>query len=70
MQTFSPVEEAFEWWLKNIYPAIPAETKEGRYRNAWRDYTFKKGISQKRMKEILADFGDVHEKTIITFKLK
>ncbi|MET7254948.1 hypothetical protein [Dyadobacter fermentans] len=70
MQTFSSVEEAFEWWLKNIYPAFLAETKEGRYRNAWRDYTFKKGISQKRMKEILADFGDVHEKTIITFKLK
>lgn len=70
MQTFSSVEEAFEWWLKNIYPAFLAETKEGRYRNVWCDYTFKKGISQKRMKEILADFGDVHEKTIITFKLK
>lgn len=70
MQTFSSVEEAFEWWLKTSTPAIPAETKEGRYRNAWRDYTFKKGISQKRMKEVLADFGDVHEKTIITFKLK
>jgi hypothetical protein len=70
MQTFSSVEETFEWWLKNIYPTLPAETKEGKYRNAWRDFTFRKGISQKRMKEVLSDFGDINEKTIITYKLK
>lgn len=70
MKKFTSVEEAFEWWLANIYQTLPVDTKEGRYRNAWRDYTFKKGISQKRMKEILFDFGDINEKTVITFKLK
>jgi hypothetical protein len=70
MQTFSSVLAAFEWWLKNIYPILPAATNEGRYRNAWRDYTFKKGISQKRMKEILSDFGEVQEKTTVTYHLK
>ncbi|SKC13461.1 hypothetical protein [Dyadobacter psychrophilus] len=70
MNKFTSVEEAFEWWLANIYQTLPADTKEGRYRNAWRDYTFKKGISQKRMKEILSDFGDIDEKTVITFKLR
>ena len=70
MKTFTSMEEAFEWWLKTVYPGIPADQKEGRYRNAWRDYTFKKGISQKRMKQILSDFGSVEEKTIITFNPK
>jgi hypothetical protein len=64
------MDEAFEWWLKTIYPTIAPSLKEGKYRNAWRDYSFKKGISQKRMKEILSDFGDVHVKTSVTFNLK
>jgi hypothetical protein len=70
MKTFNSIEEAFEWWLRNIYPVLPAETKEPRYRNAWRDYTFKKGISQKRMKAILSDFGNVTEKTVVTFEIR
>lgn len=36
-------------------------------KNAWRDYTYNLGISEKRMKEILAEFGKVEVKTIVTF---
>ncbi|HWV33512.1 MAG TPA: hypothetical protein VN038_27850 [Dyadobacter sp.] len=70
MKTFVSLEQAFEWWLKTIYPTIPPSLKEGKYRNAWRDYTYKKGISQKRMREILSDFGNISEKVTVTFNLK
>lgn len=70
MKKFSSIEEAFEWWLKNIYPALPADVKVGKYINGWRDYTYNKGISHKRMKDILSDFGDIDEKILITFKLR
>ncbi|NIJ51263.1 hypothetical protein [Dyadobacter arcticus] len=70
MKTFTSIEEAFVWWLNDIYPALPADVKVGKYTNAWRDYRFKKGISQKRMKEILSDFADVNEKTVVTLTLK
>ncbi|SDF16797.1 hypothetical protein SAMN04487996_109111 [Dyadobacter soli] len=68
--TFTSLEQAFEWWIKAIYPILPPSAKVGRYRNAWRDYTFKKGISQKRRRDILSDFGNISEKVVITFKLK
>ena len=70
MKQFSSIPEAFEWWLKNVYPSIPAPEKEGKYRNAWRDYTFKKGVSVKRMKDVLSDFAEVEERTIVTLKMK
>ncbi len=53
--------------MKNIYPNLPADRKKGYLKNAWRDYTYNLGISEKRMKEILAEFGKVEVKTIVTF---
>ena len=70
MKNFSSIEQAFEWWLTNIYPTLAPDVKVGKYVNAWRDYRFKKGISQKRMKAVLSDFAEVNEKTIVTLKLK
>lgn len=57
MKVFSDVEEAFKWWLSNIYPALPAERKNGKLRYAWRNYTYKKALSKDRMAEILKENG-------------
>jgi hypothetical protein len=70
MRKFECLEDAFAWWLKAIYPGLPRHVKDGRYRNAWRDFTYKKGISRKRMKDILSEFAEVYEQTIIVVKLK
>lgn len=70
MKQFASIAEAFDWWLKNIYPNLTAAEKSGKYRNAWRDYTFKKGISSKRMKNVLSDFAELEERTVVTLTLK
>ncbi len=70
MQTFTSVEEAFKWWLANIYPSLPSDVKKGRLTNAWRDFTHKRGISEKRILEILNEYGDVEVKTIVKFTPK
>jgi hypothetical protein len=70
MKTFSSMKDAFEWWLKDVYPELPADQKNGKYRNAWRDYTFNKGISEKRMRDVLSDFGAISVKTVVTFNPK
>ena len=57
MKTFASVEEAFKWWLENIYPVLPAETKKGRLTTAWRNYTHKQSLSVGKMSEILKDYG-------------
>ncbi len=67
MQTFTSVEEAFKWWLAHIYSSLPADVKKGKLTNAWRDYTHKKGISDKRMLEILNEYGKVEVKTVVKF---
>jgi hypothetical protein len=68
MKTFASVEEAFKWFLVNIYPSLPPATKKGRLTTAWKDYTYNQGISEKRMKDILAEFGEINVKTVVTFK--
>lgn len=70
MQTFTSVEEAFKWWLTSIYPSLPPDVKKGRLTNAWRDFTHNRGIAEKRMLEILNEYGDVEVKTIVKFTPK
>lgn len=70
MKTFTSVEEAFKWWLENIYRGLPADQKKGKLVTAWRDFTHKRGISEKRMIEILGEFGQVDVKTIVNFTPK
>jgi len=68
MKTFSTVKEAFEWWLKNIYPSLPADQKVGRLTNAWKDYTYNRGISETRMREILIEQGHFEVTTTVVYK--
>ena len=67
MKQFASITEAFEWWMKNIYPSLPPERKKGHLKSAWRDHTYKLGISEKRMQAVLLEFGKVEVKTLVTF---
>ena len=68
MKTFDSITEAFDWWIKNVYPTLPADQKKGKPVTAWRDYTHKLGISETRMKKILIEYGHFEIKTTITYK--
>lgn len=57
MQAFSSIEEAFKWWLDNIYPNLPPEKKKGKLTYAWRNYTHSKSLSQEKMSDILEANG-------------
>lgn len=67
MIKFTSVEDAFKWWIDNIYKALPADQKKGKYTTAWRDYTHKLGISEKRMREILSEFGSIDVKVEVSY---
>lgn len=67
MKQFTSVDEAFKWFLINIYPTLPPDRKKGKLKTAWMDYTYHKGISEKRMRDILSEFGKVEVKTLVTF---
>jgi hypothetical protein len=66
-KSFSSIEEAFAWFLENVYKNLPADQKKGELVSAWRSFTFNQGISQKRMISILERYGfDV--KILVTYK--
>ncbi|GGN11182.1 hypothetical protein GCM10010967_53840 [Dyadobacter beijingensis] len=66
-KSFSSIEEAFAWFLDNVYKNLPADEKKGELVSAWRSFTFNQGISQKRMISILERYGfDV--KILVTYK--
>ncbi|MET7253737.1 hypothetical protein [Dyadobacter fermentans] len=67
MKKFTSVTEAFTWWATNIYPTLEPAKKTGALKNAWRDHTYNLGISEKRMKEVLSQFGKVKVRTIVEF---
>ena len=67
MKQFTSVEEAFKWFLANIYPSLPPDRKKGKLKTAWRDYTYSQGISQKRMTEILSEFGKIDVEVMVRF---
>jgi hypothetical protein len=68
MKSFETIREAFDWWIKNIYPTLPPELKKGKPVTAWRDYTHNLGISETRMRDILIEFGSFEIKTSIIYK--
>ena len=70
MKTFDSIDEAFKWWLKNIYPTLPADRKKGKLTYAWRDYSHGGSITEKRMKAILEEFGEIEVKTVVKFTPK
>ena len=66
-KSFSSIEEAFAWFLENVYKNLPADEKKGELVSAWRSFTFNQGISQKKMISILERYGfDV--KVLVTYK--
>lgn len=67
MKIFKSVEEAFEWFLDNVYKNLPADQKKGKLTYAWRDYTHGGSISEKRMKQILNEFGDIEIKVVVNY---
>lgn len=68
MKKFDTITEAFDWWIKTIYPTLAPDVKKGKPVQAWKDYTFKKGISENRMRQILTEYGHFEIKTTITYK--
>lgn len=68
MKKFLSIREAFDWWINNQYPFLPPDMKKGRPVAAWRDYTFKQGISEQRMREIMEEFGNAEIKISVTFR--
>lgn len=56
-KSFNSIEDAFAWFLENIYKNLPADEKKGELVIAWRNFTHKQGISQKKMITILKRFG-------------
>lgn len=70
MKKFTSISAAFEWWLNNIYPGLSPETKKGKLVQAWKDYNYKQGISERRMIKILTEFGDVEVKTVVFYRPK
>lgn len=68
MKNFTTIREAFDWWIKNVYPSLDPEIKKGRLVSAWKDYTYQRGISEERMKDILVEFGHFEIKMSITYK--
>ncbi len=57
MPQFQSIQQAFEWFLENVYPNLPAEQKTSTLRGAKHTY-YKEGgkVSTKRMKRILEQF--------------
>ena len=68
MKEFETVPEAFDWWIKNLYPSLSPDLKKGKAVRAWKDYTYKQGISEKRMREILIEFGYFKIQTSIVYE--
>jgi hypothetical protein len=68
MKTFSSVQEAFDWWVKNLYPTLTPEMKKGKAVQAMQDFIYERGISEKRMKEILVEYGHFEIETIVRYK--
>ena len=68
MKEFETVPEAFDWWIKNLYPSLSPDLKKGKAVRAWKDYTYKQGISEKRMREILIEFGHFKIQTSIVYE--
>jgi hypothetical protein len=70
MKKFETIREAFDWWINEIYPALPAEIKKGRLTYAWRDYKHNGSISETRMRDILVEFGEFDIVTTIVYNPK
>jgi hypothetical protein len=58
MPQFQTIEQAFEWFLENVYPNLPTEEKR-KLRTA--KYSFYKeglGVSKARMTRVMNEYGE------------
>lgn len=59
MPQFQTIEQAFEWFLENIYPDLPPTQKTPALRVTKSTYyKGEKGVSKKKMRHILEKFCD------------
>jgi len=58
MPQFQTIEQAFKWFLENIYPDLPTEKKMAIRDVKYAFYKEGRNISTKRMKRILEEYTD------------
>ena len=58
MPQFQTIEQAFEWFLENVFPELPTEAKR-KLKNVKHEY-YKDGVnvSTKRMDRVLSEYAD------------
>ena len=56
MEEFKTLNEAYQWFLENVYPGLPSETKYELRDAKYAFYKEGKKVSEKRMQRILADY--------------
>ena len=58
MPQFQTIEQAFEWFLENVFPTLPTESKR-KLKNVKHEY-YKEGVnvSTKRMSRVLSEYTD------------
>jgi len=67
MQKFNSITEAFDWWVKHFYPNLPPDKKKGKTLQGMQDYIYGRGVSEKRMTDILEEHGHFHVQTIVIY---
>lgn len=64
MPQFQTLEQAFEWFLENVYPNLPTEQKMPIRGAKYAFYKEGKKVSEKRMRRILdenSNYKNIHE---------
>ena len=65
MPQFDTIEEAFEWFLENIFPKLSGDEKRKLKDAKYNFLTEGRSMSQKRMLKILNEYGEL--KTHFTY---
>ena len=68
MPEFQTIEQAFEWFLENVFPELPTEDKIKLKDAKYAFYKEGMKVSINRMKRIMNEYGEFE--TFHTFKLK
>jgi len=59
MTQFQTVEQAFEWFLENVYPDLPSEDKRKLRTAKYNFYKEGLGVSKARMMRVLSEYGEL-----------
>jgi len=58
MKEFKSTEEAFVWFLENVFPKLSTKDKIKLKDVKYCYYSEDRKVSEKRMKRVLSEFGD------------